>query len=74
MILFSLLKLMASTGLRVSDIVRLQRAQILDSDGQVVRALRIKMAETERWIDRSLREDARETVRDYLATRNDSYP
>jgi integrase/recombinase XerD len=71
---YALLKLMASTGLRVSDIVRLRRDQMIDSDGQVVRSLRIKMAKTDRWIDRYLREDAREAVRDYLATRQDSYP
>ncbi len=59
---YALLKLMASTGLRVSDIVRLRRDQMMDSDGQVVLALRIKMAKTERWIDRVLREDARELL------------
>ena len=32
---YALLKLMASTGLRVSDIVRLRRDQMIDSDGQV---------------------------------------
>jgi integrase len=31
-------------------------------------------ADLERWIDRSLREDAREAIQDYLATRDDSYP
>jgi integrase/recombinase XerD len=71
---YALLKLMASTGLRVSDIVRLRRDQMIDNDGQVVRSLRVKMAKTERWIDRTLREDAREAVQDYLATRDDSYP
>jgi integrase/recombinase XerD len=71
---YALLKLMASTGLRVSDIVRLLRDQMIDSDGQVVRTLRVKMAKTEKWIDRTLREDAREAVADYLKTRQDSYP
>jgi hypothetical protein len=47
---------------------------MIDSDGQVVRALRVKMEKTEKMIDRSLREDAREAVRDYLASRNDFYP
>ena len=47
---------------------------MIDRDGQVVRALRIKIAKTVRWIDRTLREDAREAVRDYLKTRQDSYP
>ena len=71
---YAILRLMASTGLRVSDIVRLRRDQMIDSDGQVVRALRIKMAKTDRWIDRALREDAREAVRDYLATRTIRIP
>jgi integrase/recombinase XerD len=71
---YALLKLMASTGLRVSDIVRLRRDQMTDSDGEVVRSLRIKMEKTDRWIDRTLREDAREAVREYLATRKDSHP
>jgi site-specific recombinase XerD len=71
---YALLKLMESNGLRVSDIVRLRRDQMIDSDGEVVRSLRIKMAKTERWIDRTIREDAREAVRDYLTMRNDSYP
>jgi site-specific recombinase XerD len=70
----ALLRLMASTGLRVSDIVRLRRDQMTDSGGQVVRSLRVKMKKTDRWIDRILREDAREAVRDYLAIRNDSHP
>lgn len=47
---------------------------MIDSDGQVVRSLRIKMAKTDHWIDRSLREEAREAVQDYLATRDDSHP
>jgi integrase/recombinase XerD len=71
---YALLKLMASTGLRVSDIVRLLRDQMIDSDGQVVRTLRVKMAKTEKWIDRTLREDAREAVGEYLKRRQDSLP
>jgi integrase len=70
----ALLKLMASTGLRVSDIVRLLREQMIDSDGQVVRTLRVKMAKTDKWIDRTLREDAREAVGEYLKMRQDSLP
>ena len=71
---YALLKLMASTGLRVSDIVRLRRDQMIDSDGEVVRTICVKMAKTERWIDRTLREDAREAVDEYLRNRQDSYP
>ncbi len=71
---YALMRLMASTGLRVSDLVRLRRDQLIDSDGQVVRSLRVKMAKTEKWIDRTLRKDAREAVAEYLKTRQDSYP
>ncbi len=71
---YALLRLMASTGLRVSDLVRLRRDQLIDSDGQVVRVLRVKMRKTDKWIDRALREDAREAVAEYLKTRQDSHP
>jgi integrase len=54
---YALLKLMASTGLRVSDVVRLKRDQIIDSDGDIVRIIRIKMAKTDKWIERFLRDD-----------------
>jgi len=71
---YALLKLMASTGLRVSDTVRLLRDQLIDSDGQVVRVLRVKMEKTDKWIERTLRDDAREAVGEYLKTRQDSHP
>jgi len=71
---YALLKLMASTGLRVSDTVRFRRDQMIDSDGQIVRTIRIKMAKTEQWIDRFLREDARNAIREYLELRKDSHP
>jgi len=71
---YALMKLMASTGLRISDIVGLLRAQLIDSDREIVRVLRVKMGKTGRWIERSLREDARIALKDYLATRNDRHP
>jgi integrase len=71
---YALFRLMASTGFRVSDIVRLRRDQLVDSDGEVVRVLRVKMEKTDKWIERALRDDAREAVKAYLATRQDSYP
>ena len=46
----------------------------MDSDSEVVRVLRVKMEKTDKWIERALRDDAREAVRAYLATRQDSYP
>jgi len=71
---YALIRLMASTGFRVSDLVRLQRVQLLDSDGEIVRVLRVKMNKTEKWVERALRDDAREAVKAYLETRSDSYP
>jgi len=71
---FAMLKLMASTGLRIGDIVRLLRAQLIDSDRDIVRVLRVRMGKTGRWIERPMREDARSAVRDYLATRSDRHP
>lgn len=47
---------------------------MIDSDGQVVRTLRLKTAKTGKWIDRTLREDTREAVGEYLKTRQDSLP
>ena len=71
---YALIRLMASTGFRVSDLVRLRRDQLLDSDGEIVRVLRVKMEKTEKWVEQALREDARGAVKAYLATRHDSYP
>ena len=71
---YALIRLMASTGFRVSDLVRLRREQLVDSDGEIVRVLRVKMEKTGKWVERALRDDAREAVKAYLATRQDSYP
>jgi len=71
---YALIRLMASTGFRVSDIVRLCRDQVVDSDGEIVRVLRVKMEKTEKWIERALRDDARVAIRAYLASRQDSHP
>jgi integrase/recombinase XerD len=71
---YALIRLMASTGFRVSDIVRLCRDHVVDSDGEIVRVLRVKMEKTEKWVERSLRDDARAAIKAYLGTRQDSYP
>ena len=52
----------------------MRHRRAIDSDGAVVRVLRVKMAKTDRWIDRAIREDAREAVAEYLKTRLDSHP
>jgi integrase/recombinase XerD len=71
---YAMLRLMASTGFRVSDIVRLRREDLIDSDGEIVRVLRIKMEKTDKWVERALRDDAREAIKTYLGTRMDAYP
>jgi hypothetical protein len=59
---YALLKLMASTGFRISDIVRLRRDQLIESDGDIVRTLRVKMTKTADWIERALPDDTREAA------------
>jgi integrase len=71
---YALLRIMASTGLRIGDICRLRRDQMIDSDRQIVRTLRIRIEKTDRWIVQTLRQDAREAIKAYLDTREDSYP
>lgn len=63
-----------STGLRISDILRLTRAQVMDADGQIVRCLRLKMKKTRSWIERPLRNDCRGVVFEYLRQRDDENP
>lgn len=63
-----------STGLRISDILRLKRSQMIDTDGSVVRALRVRMKKTKKYIGRPLREDCRAAVAAYLVTRTDENP
>ena len=54
--------------------MRLRREDLIDSDGEIVRALRIKMEKTDKWIERALRDDTREAIKTYLGTRMDAYP
>lgn len=63
-----------STGLRISDLLRLTRDQLIDADTQIVRCLRIKMKKTGAWIERPLRNDCREVIFDYLQRRGDQNP
>jgi integrase len=71
---FALFNLAFTTGLRVSDLLLLQRADLIDKDKEIVRVLRLKIKKTQKWIDRPLREDCRAAVKKYLATRADSNP
>lgn len=65
----ALFHLAFSTGLRISDLLRLQRKALFDSDGLIVRALRVRMKKTKRPITRPLRDDCRAAVARYLETR-----
>jgi integrase/recombinase XerD len=63
-----------STGLRISDILRLKRKDFFDSDGEITRALTLKMKKTKGIITRPLRDDCREAVKRYLGLRDDANP
>jgi integrase/recombinase XerD len=63
-----------STGLRISDVLLLQKRDLLDRDGSIVSLLRVKTKKTKHWINRPLREDCRESVRYYLEARKDANP
>lgn len=67
----ALFHLAFSTGLRISDLLSLERTEMLDADGQIMRNLRLKMKKTKQWIERPLRNDCRESIFDYLTGRED---
>jgi integrase/recombinase XerD len=71
---FALFHLALSTGLRISDILLLEKRSLLDRDGSIVSLLHVKTKKTKHWIDRPLREDCRESIRCYLETRKDKNP
>ena len=62
------------TGLRISDILNLKRDDMVDSDSQIVRQLRIKMQKTGAMVSRPLRDDCRIAIQDYLYSREDQNP
>jgi integrase len=63
---FALFHVMAATGLRASDIVRIKRTDVVEPDGSVVRSLRIRMKKTKKFIERVLRDDTRAAIAAYL--------
>jgi integrase len=69
-----LFRLMACTGLRVSDLVRLRRDQMVEKNGHIITVLRVKMKKTDKWIERALREDTREALLQYMGARHDTLP
>lgn len=62
------------TGFRVSDLSRIKRDQVIDSDGQISRSIRTKMKKTGVYIDRPLRLDCRESIARYIEIRKDNNP
>jgi integrase len=71
---YALLHLMASTGLRSSDLLRLKIKDMIDQDGDIIRLLRLKMKKTGLYIEHPLRDDCREAIREWLGSREDSNP
>jgi integrase len=71
---YALLHMAASTLLRASDLLSIKKNEVIDSDGEIVRFLRIKMRKTRKWIERPLREDCREALSIWLKTRSDRNP
>lgn len=71
---FALFNLALSTGFRVSDLLRIKRADLLDSDGAICRAVRLKMKKTKKFIERPLRDDCRASIASYLKSRDDHNP
>jgi integrase len=71
---YALFHLSFSTGLRISDLLALQRSNLMEKDGTIVSTLRRKMIKTKQWIERPLREDCREAMATYLRSRTDDNP
>jgi len=63
-----------STGLRISDLLKLKKSQMVDKDEEIVRVLRIKTKKTKQIVNRPLREDCREAIGEYLGSRRDKNP
>lgn len=70
----ALFHLSINTGLRISDILPIKRAAIIDKDGLPVRMLRIRMKKTRAWVNRPLRDDCRAVIAAYLGNRSDKNP
>ena len=63
-----------STGFRVSDMVRIRKNDLFDSDGGIVRSIRMKMQKTGVYVERPLRNDCRAAIAKYLLMRIDKNP
>jgi integrase/recombinase XerD len=70
----ALFHLAFTTGFRISDLLALRKADLVDRSGHVVKVLRFKTRKTKKWLDKPLRDDCRQVVKDYLTTRTDDNP
>lgn len=70
----ALFHLAFTTGFRISDLLALQKSDLTDSKGGVVKVLRAKTKKTKKWMDKPLREDCRKVIKAYLAHRADDNP
>jgi integrase len=71
---FALFHLSASTGLRISDVLSTKISTVIDNDGEIVRVVTIRMRKTKFIISRVLRDDCRNAVKSFLASREDINP
>jgi integrase len=62
------------TGFRISDLLALKRTNLVDKQGDVVKVLRFKTKKTKKWLDKPLRDDCRQAIKEYLGTRKDANP
>ena len=63
---YCLLRIMANTGLRESDVLGLKRKQLLTSSGGIVRNITVRMKKTGRTIEKTLSDSTREAIAEYL--------
>jgi integrase len=63
---YALLRLMAITGLRESDVLGLKRKQLLSSSGCIVREITVRMRKTGRTIEKTLSDSTRDAIAEYL--------
>lgn len=63
---YAILRLMANTGLRESDVLALKRQHILTNTGEVVRSLTVKMKKTGKTVEKTISDPTREAIAAHL--------
>jgi integrase len=63
---YAILKLMANTGLRESDVLGLKKQHVLTKAGEIVKSLAIKTKKTGKIIDKILTDSTREAIAAHL--------